>query len=281
MKKIVFGIGIVLAALAVFAVSTVPAANAAIAYFEPQHSSADPGDYKYAYLYVDIVAGEHLAGGQMQIQFDRTHANITKCLKGCGPAAEGKHCWAALDMNFDYTDNGYFWGGVSGPQVAVWNEDDEYWYWDEAPGGYFEGPMHVRICKYKVYAEGTPGVSPFNFGFEMFPEGCYLCQPSEFGDETGTPFANMTWVNGTFTHLGSEETYTATLEPGWNLISLPLTPSNHSTTAVLVILSGGLLSGLEIERCFAQVQERTRRHDGTLRSLSRERHQCNRTDMDV
>ena len=49
----------------------------------------------------------------------------------------------------------------------------------------------------------------------------------------GVPF-DVTWVNGTFTHLaGPAETFTKSLPLGWNLVSLPLTPLDSSTSAVL------------------------------------------------
>ena len=179
MNKIAFGIGIVMIVLGVFVVSAVPAVNAATAYFVPQHNSAEPGGYNYTYLYLDIEENEHLAGGQMQIQFDPAHVTITKCLKGC-VQAPGETCWEALDKNYDFLGNGYFWGGVSAPQV--WDEEEEEWVMH--PDGYWTGPETIKICKFKLQAQGTPGVSPFNFGFEYFPEGCPLCQKCKFVDGT-------------------------------------------------------------------------------------------------
>jgi hypothetical protein len=128
------------------------------------------------------------------------------------------------------------WGGVTGPQVAVWEPEEEYWYWDAAPGDCFVGPMTVKICKYKVVAEGTPGVSPFDFGFEMFPEGCAACQSTKFSGPAG-PIPGWIHINGTFTHIGEAETYETTLEPGWNLISMPLDLEDNSTGTVLSSLA--------------------------------------------
>ena len=232
-KKIAFEIGMIVAVLAVLTVSAVPAVNAATAYFDPQHSNASEGGYEWVYLYVDIGEGETLLSGQMQIQFDPAHANITWCSKGCPSPAEGEHCWESVTKNFAFTENGSMWGVVDGPQVAKWDPYDEKWVWGDAPGGYLTGPMTVRICKYRVEPKGTPGASPFDFGFELFPERCILCQPCKFNGDGGVPIANMTWINGTFTYLGVEETFSKPLEPGWNLVSLPLTATDMTVTNVI------------------------------------------------
>ena len=180
--NIALGIGLVLAVLAVLAVFTAAAA-ANTAYFVPQHSNATTGNDTWVYLYLDVDAGQHIAATDLQIQFDPAHANITRMSKGCGVPAEGKTCWATLNDNFSFTENGYMWGGLSVPQVAAWEPDEGYWYWDNIM--YFEGPMTLQICRYKVEAVGTPGESPFNFGFEMFPGGCSLCQKCLFSTEMG------------------------------------------------------------------------------------------------
>ena len=225
-----FRIGIVLAVLMVFAA---PAAAENIAYFVPQHSNATIGNTTYVTLYVDIEEGQHLAGGQIQVRYDPAHVNIIECAKGCGAPAEGNTCWEALWTNLAYTDNGYMWNGMDGPQVAAWDSIDEYWYWNTI--SYLEGPMTVKICRYKVEAVGTPGESPFNFSFEHYPDGCSPCMKSKLVNETGIEL-NITWENGTFTHLAGPvetETFTKSLPLGWNLISLPLTPLDNSTSAVL------------------------------------------------
>ena len=222
-KNYLFGIGMVLAVLMVFAA---PAAAENRAYFVPQHGNATTGNFTYMTLYVDIEDGQKLAGGQVELIFDATHADIIKWYKSCLVA--DNQCWGALDTNFTFTDNGYMWGGCTNPQY--WDEE-----WTSIPEGYFTGPATVKIGKYKVEAIGTPGESPFNFGFEMEPSGCNLCQPCKFVDELGVPL-DITWENGTFTHLSGPiepETFTKSLVSGWNLISLPLTPLDNSTSAVL------------------------------------------------
>ena len=225
-----FRIGIVLAVLMVFAA---PAAAENKAYFVPQHSNATIGNTTYVTLYVDIEEDQHLAGGQIQVIYDPAHVKITECAKGCGAPAEGNTCWEALWTNLAYTDNGYMWNGMDGPQVAAWDSIDEYWYWNTI--SYLEGPMTVKICRYKVEAVGTPGESPFNFSFEHYPDGCSPCMKSKLVNETGIEL-DITWENGTFTHLAGPvetETFTKSLPDGWNLISLPLTPTDNSVSTIL------------------------------------------------
>jgi hypothetical protein len=229
-KNYLFGIGMVLAVLMVFAA---PAAAENTAYFVPQHSNATIGNTTYVTLNVTIDTGVQLKGAQIQLQFDPAHADIINCRKACPavPTGANQYCWSALDKNYGFTDNGYMWGGVSGPQVSVW--DGYEWYWDDAPGGYIAGPATVPICKYLVEAVGTHGESPFDFGFEVYPTGCPLCLPCEFVGEGGTVL-DVTFVNGTFTHEpGPSEPFSKFLPEKWNLISLPLTPTNNSTIAVL------------------------------------------------
>jgi hypothetical protein len=54
------------------------------------------------------------------------------------------------------------------------------------------------------------------------------------GDEYGYDLPNQVWVDGTFECTGLPTSFTKDLAPGWNLISLPLTPSeDNSVGAVL------------------------------------------------
>lgn len=224
--KIVFGIGIALAILAVLPAMAAAAEN--VSYFDPQHGSADTDDFRWVTLYLNVSSGTHLAGGQMTIKFNRTHVNITDARKGCPwPPGPGDTCWGNLDMNYNSVDNGYMWGGVTAPQV--W--DDVNHEWDPAPGGYFIGQDDlIKICEYKVEANGT-GVSPFNFGFEMFPSGCPLCQDTHFSNENGTHL-EVTYENGTFSHRGP--LFTKHLEPRWNLISPPYINMSNMTVANII-----------------------------------------------
>jgi len=228
MERIAFGIGIVLAVLTAFVVSAVPPVNAATAYFVPENSSAESGDYVYVKLYVDIVEGETLGSGQTTILFDPAHANITKVSKNCNPA-EDDTCFNNVYKNLSYTGNGYAWSFYANP--LEWDAEEEEWV--APPGNNFAGPRTVKICRFKVEAQGTPGVSPFNFGFEQMPDACPICQKSKFNGQGGVPLENITWINGTFTHIGPQETFSKDLVPGWNLISLPLTATDMTVANVI------------------------------------------------
>jgi hypothetical protein len=236
-KRIALGIGIVLLVLAVFTAH----AAAHRAYFVPQHSSATTGNTTTMDVYVEIDAGENLGGGQLQIQFDPTHAKVTENYALCqyvNPTGPDQYCWESFNTNFDSERNGSMWGGVSKPQVSDYYDppgpDPMGWYWVGTDDGLFHGPITVPVGTYVIEASGTPGVSPFNFGFAHFPEYCPACQKSLFSNGDGQELS-ITWENGTFTHEGEipSQTFTKSLPLGWNLISLPLTPSDNSVSTVL------------------------------------------------
>ena len=235
----VFGIGIVLAILAALPAMAVAAEN--VSYFDPQHSSAETDGYEKVTIYFNLSEGTRLAGSQLQLQFDPEHVDIPDgyVLKGCTdpPTAEGQHCWEALDTNYGYTSNGYMWIVLTGPQEAVYKPFPiDKWEYVTIP--YFDGPMTVKMCDIYVVANatGTPGVSRFDFGFEEYPPGCAACDESLYADKDAVAI-DVTWVNGTFTHIA--ETYETTLEPGWNLISLPLTNETDMKVANIINKSLG------------------------------------------
>ena len=122
------------------------------------------------------------AGSQLQLLFDPEHVTIPDgwVSKGCPSAAEGEHCWEALDTNYGYTSNGYMWIVLTGPQEAVWNPMPPPGEWVYETVKNFDGPMKVKMCDCYVVANatGTPGVSRFDFGFEEYPPGCAACDES-------------------------------------------------------------------------------------------------------
>jgi hypothetical protein len=234
-KRIALGIGIVLLVVAVFTAH----AAAHRAYFVPQHSNATTGNTTTMDVYVDIDAGENLLSGQLQIQFDPTRAKVTENYALCkyvNPTGPDQYCWEDFDANFDSERNGSMWGSMSGPQVSDYYDppgpDPLGWYYVGTDDGLIHGPATVPVGTYMIEANGTPGVSPFNFGFAHFPEYCPACQKCKFANGDGQELS-MNWENGTFTHKGFPEPFTKSLPVGWNLISLPLTPSDNSTSAVL------------------------------------------------
>jgi hypothetical protein len=198
--KTVLGIGIVLAVLAVL--PAMAAAEINVSYFEPQHSSAETGDYDAVTIGFNLTEDAELRGAQIQLQFDPALVDIPDgyCVKGCPPAAEGEHCWETAIFNHDWTHNGYMWMVISRPQVAVWKTVPPPAHWAYEYCEYFTGPMKIKMCDMYVVANatsGTPGVSPLNFGYERFPEGCPDCQDTRFSTFELLDFIS---INGTFTH---------------------------------------------------------------------------------
>ncbi|MCD4845717.1 MAG: cohesin domain-containing protein [Methanosarcinales archaeon] len=62
-------------------------------------------------------------------------------------------------------------------------------------------------------------------------------QGNVMGNWYGQPLPDQVWINGTIICGGSPETFTKSLPEGWNLISLPLTPTDNSVSAVLSSVS--------------------------------------------
>ena len=245
-KRIVLGIGIALLVVAVFTAH----AAAHRAYFVPQHSNATTGNTTTMDLYVEIDAGETLLSAQVQTQFDTTHAMVTENYLLCqyvDPTGPDQYCWVNFYGNLDNERNGYVWSTMYATQESKqWDPPgpDPYgWYWVEPDDGLIHGPATVPAGTYVIEAYGTPDVSPFNFGFENKPSGCTICQKTMFLNELGYEL-DINWENGTFTHEGDipSETFTKSLVTGWNLISLPLTPTDNS---VGVVLSGVSLDAVK------------------------------------
>ena len=228
-EKYLFGIGIVLVVMLAF---VAPAAAHSV-YFEPQHSSASTGNFTYVKVYLDLDAGETLLAGQLETMFDPEHADITKISKK--PDEPANYSWNNFWQNLTYSENGYAWNGVADP-FCEW--DPVEGEWSLCSDGLIHGPAHVKICRYKIEAVGTPGTTPLVFGDEMFPDACPVCQRCKFCNVTGEAL-DITWVNGTFTHEGEPQpptpkTFEKTLASGWNLISLPLTNETDMTVANII-----------------------------------------------
>jgi hypothetical protein len=60
---------------------------------------------------------------------------------------------------------------------------------------------------------------------------------NNIGDQLGNDLPDQVWIDGMFTCTGPPETFTKDLASGWNLVSLPLTPDDNSTSAVLGSIS--------------------------------------------
>ena len=188
-KNYLFGIGMALAMLLVF---TAPAAADNVVYFDPDPSSAAPGEEITVTLWLNNTDG--CASFGTDIEFDTQVVNITSGTVGDFPNM------------FDVTHYGTF-VRVSGTSATWMNL---------APG-------HWKLADLTLVASnsGTSTLHHTNFPVSgIFNEG-------------GNDLPDQVWNDGTFTCVGVPETFTKSLPLGWNLISLPLTPLDSSTSAVL------------------------------------------------
>ena len=83
---------------------------------------------------------------------------------------------------------------------------------------------NVLIGTFTIRSETDVGMTPLFYiiGYSN----------SALSSEAFTPLENVSWINGTFT-CGAIQTFSRELPAGWNLISLPLTPTDNSTGTVL------------------------------------------------
>ena len=194
--KIIFGIGIVLAVLAVF---TAPAVAQDVFHLVPVDSSCNEAGCTTTVLVNVTTTYGDINAAQASIIFDPSVVNVTNVV-------EADPNWYMWDFQlYDYgTDMKYVFIGCSDPMGAF-------------------GPGEIGLGKMTLQCQ-TPGVSALHFGNQSeiginrrtqysHPAGV-ICGPT--GNE-------CTMQDGTFTCLSPPETFSKYLEKGWNLISLPLT----------------------------------------------------------
>ncbi|MEA1894935.1 MAG: hypothetical protein U9N36_07015 [Euryarchaeota archaeon] len=197
MKRITFGIGIVLAVLAVLTAQA--AADPWDGYLIPQDGTGIcGGDDKFVEFWVNYEGwGTGCSGYQVDIYFDPSCINITDA---------------------DFSESPFSWNGFGTREL-------------------YDPPNHIRIAgeQEAVIAPGLYKMATLTAHCECESGSCV----SELGfaknitvDPDGDDVTNS-YTNGTFTFTGSSEIFTKSLDLGWNLISLPLTPSDSSTSAVL------------------------------------------------
>ena len=201
--KIIFGIGIVLAVLAVL---TAPAAaqDYNIFHLVPEDSSCNPGEDVTVWVKVNTSYSD-INAFQASIIFDPSMVNVTLVEKGTNPNWGGM--WEYIFG--DYGAKKYVSIRASTP-------------WDAF------GPGELELGKMTLHCEAA-GISLLHFGDE-----------SELGldrTEIGHPAGNIwpiTTEDGTFSCGVTPETFSKYLVEGWNLVSLPLTPLvDNSASAVL------------------------------------------------
>ena len=220
-KKIALGIGIVLVILAAF---TAPAAADAEVWFSNPDDPNGPGEP----LNVTAAVGENVTiqimwytdanesgarSFQVGVDYDRSVVNMT----GLNPwfIKPYMHYWDNFHSRY-YDDEtaplgAYLW--IIGTHPACWQPT----------------PITVPIANLTVECV-SGGTSSLNFTHEIRHEptvGWSLL--TNCTDE----LLSITWYNNVIECVGPPETFSKHLSAGWNLISLPLIPSNNSTSAVL------------------------------------------------
>jgi len=202
MNKLIFGM--VLVVLAVF---TVPVASADynVFHLEPVDNSCDnPGDTTTVWVKVN-TSYDDINGVQASIIFDPSVVNVTLVEKGTNPA------WYMWEWQI-YNKYGYTYVYIKGadPMAAF-------------------GPGEIEIGKMTLRGEDI-GVSSLHFADESEVTGYDMTMIVNPTNTSG--IWPITTEDGTFT-CGSVQTFTRSLPEGWNLISLPLTPTDNSVSAVL------------------------------------------------
>ncbi len=220
-RIIVLGIEIALVILTVFTASAMAGPNTV--FFTNYSGDTSPGGTSYVELWVNVtdphgdipdLEGNFYAFGALDINvtFDSSIGDITACNPIPG------HPWDGSWMKSHWGDS--------------WVTTVSYDCWVHMASGppYGLGPGVYPIANYTI--EGNnPGIMDLAFDHEL-PRYCAMT------DCTGEPYPNQTWEDGTFTCTGSAEIFTKKLVLGWNLISLPLVPTNNDTSAVLSTMSG-------------------------------------------
>ena len=193
-KNNLFGIGILFAVLLIF---TAPAVAENSVYFEPDPSSAAPGETITVTMWVNTSDGT--AGFQDDLHFDPTVVNITEITPG-------------------YYDS--YW------MVIPYYEQNFIRFGGDSPD--FHDHTGLRILA--------------NITLEAIGSGTCALDHDDFPvaklyDWNGNSVPDQVWYDGTFTGTSPPETFTKYLAPGWNLVSLPLTPDDNSTSIVLTSIS--------------------------------------------
>ena len=208
MNKIVFGIGIVLAVLAVL---TAPAAaqDYNVFHLVPEDSSCNPGEDVIVWVKVNTSYSD-INAVQVSIIFDPSVVNVTLVEKGT-PDWGDMWGWTIFNLH------GYTYVKISGAK----------------PTATF-GPGELDIGKMTLHCEAG-GISSLHFADESEVTAEDM---TSIGNASG-PIWPITTEDGTFSCGVTPETFSKDLVAGWNLVSLPLTPLvDNSASAVLSSMSG-------------------------------------------
>ena len=198
MKKIVFGIGIVLAVLAVL---TAPAAaDYNIFHLVPEDSSCSPGENVTVWVKVNTSYND-INAAQAGIIFDPSVVNVTLVEKG--------------------TPDWYLWDW----QVYDYGADKKYVFIGASDLLNTYGPGELELGKMTLHCEAQ-GISSLHFANESEVGGDRTQISHPGGVICGQAGNECTMEDGTFACNKS-------LPVGWNLVSRPDITADNSTASVL------------------------------------------------
>ena len=172
-------------------------------YFVPQNSSCGPNESVLVSVVIHVEStntSNQIGSAQAHIDFDPNVVNITNVVE-----PTDKNDW---DL-WDWRNKGNY--------VFIWANE----FGGFGPGEIYLGNMTLKCIK--------PGVSPVEYT-HPYPQ---TPDPTNIGDTLGDPVPFYT-INGTFTCLAPQETFSKELVEGWNLISLPLYNATDMTVANII-----------------------------------------------
>jgi len=211
MKKIVFGVGIVLAVLAVL---TAPAAaDYNIFHLVPENSSCSPGEDVTVWVKVNTSYND-INAFQASIIFDPSVVNVTNVEEGTNPD------WYLWDWHI-FNLYGYTYVKITGADLL-----NTY------------GPGELELGKMTLHCE-APGISSLHFA----DESEVAEDRTSIGNASG-PISPIITEDGTFTCMAPQETFSKDLVEGWNLISLPLYNATDMTVANIMSSVSGSYDAL-------------------------------------
>lgn len=208
--KIVFGIGMVLAVLAVFAA---PAMGYGWeTHFVPVDSTGEYGQSDiFVYFNLTESVGETVSW-QTDVYYNKNCLEVVEVDQSMSPFLIDKHNW----FNDSYHGSN--------------------WYPELSP---------TKTC---VHIQGNNVGDPIDAGDYTLAVLRFHCNCTggsnllhgytEANDYEGYPITNgFKYYNGTYTCTGPEETFNEQLLAGWNLISLPLTATDMTVSNVMTSLT--------------------------------------------
>ena len=207
MGKYLFEMAMVLMLFIMFAAPAMAGPNTG--YLVQSSSSANQGEIAYVEIWVNVTDPH---GQYEEYTFQTTQINVTfDSSIGDIIAASRMDVdpWNAQWHKHRYGDSWFF--------VCRCDE------WVESPYGL--GPGTYPVANLTIQGV-NPGTMDLHFDVDQ-PRACGMY------DAIGEDYPNITYIDGTFTCVGGAETFIKSLSAGWNLISLPLTPTDSSTSAVL------------------------------------------------